>query len=291
MAKRALELLALPKDCPPLLLLDVGCGTGLSGQALEQEGHHWVGLDISDAMLRIAVDRETEGELVQRDIGEGLPFRPGVFDGCISISALQWLCNADKRHHVPQRRLKCFFMSLFACLRRGARAVFQFYPANKQQLDMIVRSSERSGFTGGLVVDFPHSTRAKKYFLVLFAGPASAFTVPRAKTGEVMSAGDEEDSEEEDEESEEGDSASMEEDLEGEAKPRSTEFDCAPGDLYTTKKKTVHITERQKKRKKTGKVPLSRREWVQWKKEQLRSKGKRTANDSKYTARKRKERF
>lgn len=36
--------------------------------------------------------------------------RPGVFDGCISISALQWLCNADKRDHVPQRRLKCFFM-------------------------------------------------------------------------------------------------------------------------------------------------------------------------------------
>lgn len=34
-------------------------------------------------------------------------------------------------------------------------------------------------------MDFPHSTRAKKYFLVLFAGPASAFTVPKAKTGEV----------------------------------------------------------------------------------------------------------
>lgn len=39
------------------------------------------------------------------------------------------------------------------------------------------------------------------------------------------------------------------------------------------------------------KMPLSRREWVLWKKEQLRSKGKRTANNSKYTARKRKERF
>ena len=36
----------------------------------------------------------------------------------------------------------------------------------------------RAGFSGGLVVDFPHSTRAKKYFLVLMVGsgalPAAA---------------------------------------------------------------------------------------------------------------------
>ena len=37
----------------------------------------------------------------------------------------------------------------------------------------------RAGFSGGLVVDFPHSTRAKKYFLVLMVGPSS--TVPHAK--------------------------------------------------------------------------------------------------------------
>lgn len=26
---------------------------------------------------------------------QGFGFRPGTFDGCISISALQWLCNSD----------------------------------------------------------------------------------------------------------------------------------------------------------------------------------------------------
>jgi 18S rRNA (guanine1575-N7)-methyltransferase len=28
----------------------------------------------------------------------------------------------------------------------------------------------RAGFTGGLVVDYPNSTKAKKYYLCLFAG-------------------------------------------------------------------------------------------------------------------------
>ena len=37
----------------------------------------------------------------------------------------------------------------------------------------------RAGFSGGLVVDFPHSTRAKKYFLVLMVGASAA--VPQAK--------------------------------------------------------------------------------------------------------------
>lgn len=31
----------------------------------------------------------------------------------------------------------------------------------------------KAGFSGGLVVDFPHSTRAKKYFLVLMVGSSS----------------------------------------------------------------------------------------------------------------------
>lgn len=52
------------------------------------------GLDISPAMLDVAHERETGGELCLHDLGHGLPFRPGTFDGAISISAVQWLCNA-----------------------------------------------------------------------------------------------------------------------------------------------------------------------------------------------------
>ena len=39
----------------------------------------------------------------------------------------------------------------------------------------------RGGFGGGLVVDYPHSTKAKKYFLVLLAGPPDPeFAMPSA---------------------------------------------------------------------------------------------------------------
>ncbi len=115
MTRRAIELLALPPD-EPQLILDLGCGSGLSGECLQEDGHFWVGVDISKAMLGVAQEREVEGDLILGDLGDGLPFRAGAFDGAISISALQWLCNADKRHHRPNKRLYAFFSSLYACL-------------------------------------------------------------------------------------------------------------------------------------------------------------------------------
>ena len=104
----------------------------------------------------VARDREVEGDLFHWDMGEGLGFRPGTFDGVISISALQWLCNADRKSHHPPQRLYRFFSSLYACMvseliahidstlskcvsscppqARGTRAVFQFYPENPAQV-------------------------------------------------------------------------------------------------------------------------------------------------------------
>uniref|UniRef100_A0A3B4BXN7 18S rRNA (guanine-N(7))-methyltransferase n=1 Tax=Pygocentrus nattereri TaxID=42514 RepID=A0A3B4BXN7_PYGNA len=169
MSARAVELLSLPED-QPCYLLDVGCGSGLSGDYLSEEGYYWVGVDISTAMLDVALDREVDGDLVLGDMGQGMPFRPGTFDGCISISALQWLCNADKRSHSPPKRLYTFFSSLYSSLARGARAVFQIYPENSEQLELITAQAMRAGFTGGMVVDYPNSSKAKKFFLCLFAG-------------------------------------------------------------------------------------------------------------------------
>ncbi|KAJ8984136.1 hypothetical protein NQ317_017786 [Molorchus minor] len=141
----------------PCYLLDIGCGSGLSGSVLSDEGHSWIGMDISTAMLDVALEREVDG----------------TFDGAIGISALQWLCNADKSSHRPVQRLYKFFSTLYACLSRRARAVLQFYPENSDQMELLTTQAMKAGFYGGIVVDYPNSTKAKKFFLVLMTGVTS----------------------------------------------------------------------------------------------------------------------
>lgn len=116
MAERAIELLEI-EDPETSFVLDIGCGSGISGNVLTDEGFTWIGVDISGPMLKQAKDyMEAEGDLVLADMGAGLPFIPGVFDGAISISAIQWLCHANKRNEHPERRLLDFFQSLFVCM-------------------------------------------------------------------------------------------------------------------------------------------------------------------------------
>jgi 18S rRNA (guanine1575-N7)-methyltransferase len=121
-------------------------------------------------MLNIAAQSETYAEVCQSDIGQGLPFRPGMFDGAISISAVQWLCYSDKKEHVAKKRLCKFFSTLYDCLVRGSRAVIQLYPETPEQMELISSCAMKSGFGGGWVVDFPNSVKAKKYYLCLLAG-------------------------------------------------------------------------------------------------------------------------
>ena len=167
MTLRALELLNLES---PSLVLDIGCGSGLSGEILSQEGHEWIGMDISPSMLDIALQRDdVDGDLFLADMGQGLPFRAGTFDAAISISAIQWLCNADTREASAEGRLRRFFDGLYACLKRGGRAVCQFYPKNEQQRTMITKAAIRAGFGAGLLED-DGGTKSAKLYLVLNVG-------------------------------------------------------------------------------------------------------------------------
>ena len=254
MAERAIELLSLPPTSPPLHILDIGCGSGLSGEAITEAGHYWTGIDIAPAMLAVALLRDVEGSLILHDIGQGLPFRPASFDGCISVSVLQWLCNADHKDHVPRRRLAAFFTSLFSALKRGAKAVFQCYPETPTQLALMMEAAVKAGFTGGVVVDYPNSTKAKKYFLCLSVGGGGE--VPRGLTG------DEADQHEADE--------------------RRTVMVGRVRDRKGGGKGGKAGRER---------AGVKTKEWIVAKKERQRRQGKTVVADSKYTGRKRKPRF
>ncbi|WPH01124.1 18s rrna (guanine(1575)-n(7))-methyltransferase [Acrodontium crateriforme] len=172
MTNRALELLDLQE---PSMILDLGCGSGLSGEILsdvpEDEGgpHVWVGMDVSASMLGQALERDVEGDMLLADIGQGVPFRPGTFDAAISISAIQWLCNAETSDVTPEARLKLFFDGLYQSLKRGGKAVCQFYPKNTAQRTMISQAAIKAGFGAGILEDDP-DTKSVKLYLVLSVG-------------------------------------------------------------------------------------------------------------------------
>lgn len=51
--------------------------------------------------------------------------------------------------------------------------MFQFYPENECQLNLLTSQAMKAGFYGGVVIDFPNSAKAKKFFLVLMTGGAA----------------------------------------------------------------------------------------------------------------------
>ena len=269
---RAIELLMLPQG-KKSLLLDVGIGSGtfslfpslspiscthsqnihpgISGEIAEEHGHYVIGCDISRDMLNIAKDRGLQGDLCHSDMGQGLPFRVGTFDGVISISAVQWLCYSNKKHEIPRHRLTAFFRTLYFCLKRGGRAAIQLYPETAEQLELITGVAMKCGFTGGVVVDFPNSKKAKKIYLCLIAGePDEKYEMPVAMGTNTNQVG----------------------------------FESRRDGLSKKRKK------RMKHGKNRGDVKGSR-DWVLRKKERQRRQGRNVKRDSKYTARRRKRGF
>lgn len=142
------------------------------------------------------------------------------------------------------------------------RAALQFYPESPEQIELITSVALKCGFSGGLLVDFPESTRAKKYYLCLFAGvdPAAGPNImPRAKgvedMGEVQSA------------------------YLGNEERESTDGVINEG------RRSI-----RKGKKKDGKS-LKGRSWILAKKESQRRRGIEVRHDSKYSGRKRGPKF
>ena len=273
LSRRAVQLLNLPGAAtggpvPPCLILDIGCGSALSGECLEKDGHQWIGMDISPDMLDVAVNRGATascGDVAHGDMGQGFPFRPGMFDGCISISALQWLFYPAKKCHNPYKRLMCFFQSLYSVLHRGSRAVLQFYPENPQQMELAVRCATQCGFTGGLVVDYPHSTKAKKYYLTITAGTNHTYLAPHM-------------TEQDEDESMTGESAGA-----GGAAAGKNRFAVS----FEGRRKQSNTRRRGRKQR----VAPKSRDWVLSKKDRQRRQGKQVRRDTKFSRRKRRDKF
>ena len=93
------------------VVLDLGCGTGLSMDVLRDRSPVLVGLDFSSAMLTKALERFRGpwAHLVLSD-ADYQPFRPRVFDGAVAVTLLNNMPN-------PRRTL----MELLRVLKEGSR--------------------------------------------------------------------------------------------------------------------------------------------------------------------------
>lgn len=69
------------------------------------------------------------------------PFPDTVFSSC-SISAVQWLCNANKKSDIPAKRLYCFFSSLYSVL-----VSYEIFPSLPHPAGSVMRQRRPVGRT------------------------------------------------------------------------------------------------------------------------------------------------
>ena len=170
-----------------------------------------------------------------------------------SISVLQWLFNSDSSSHNPGQRLLRFFTTLHSSLKRPSRAVLQFYPESDDQVHLALSTAMRAGFGGGLVIDYPNSRKAKKFFLCLMVGGGGGGTSNKAAQDQI---------------------------------PKGLEMDDGKVRNEVKREKVQRRRKGKKVEEKGGK------DWILRKKELYRKRGKEDVpRDSKFTARKRKTRF
>ncbi len=84
-----LELLGQLGVRPPARVLDVGCGWGITLDALEHQGYRAVGADISRRALE-SIDRPGR-ELAEFDLTKALPAEVGSFDAVLALDVIEHL--------------------------------------------------------------------------------------------------------------------------------------------------------------------------------------------------------
>jgi predicted TPR repeat methyltransferase len=78
-------------------VLDVGCGTGLVGRTLREQGFEGrlTGIDISQASLDLAQERGGYDALQAADLQQRLPFEDGTFDAAVCVGVMTYLPEVE----------------------------------------------------------------------------------------------------------------------------------------------------------------------------------------------------
>ena len=187
---RCLDMLCLEDDAREEVLLDIGCGSGLSGETLTRHGYRaWVGIDASAAMLERATrgrsaPKRTADEKERRGNIEDPPARGAVLRGLLAGPAFPrrrvrrvrlrlrravalrgdrvGRRGGERERRDPASVLRASSFRVAA----GARAALQVYPKTVREtaaFEAAIRRVEH--LTGVAVVAFPHENKSKKLFV------------------------------------------------------------------------------------------------------------------------------
>ena len=137
------------------LVLDLGCGSGLSTVRLKRSFPLPIGLDASEAMLAAASASLPAADFVLADFNQRLPFRGGVFDYASSTSAL---------HYVRPEILPDLLTQLHALVREAVTVQLFCRGGVGELRDLWVKNWP--GCEARIFADRPHHKHDRYYLLL-----------------------------------------------------------------------------------------------------------------------------
>ena len=93
-------------DARGLEILDIGCGTGLSGAGLKERAACLAGIDLSPEMIEVARERDIYDQLEIAEITEWLEQTEGQFDLIVACDCLVYFGDLQPVTALAARRLK-----------------------------------------------------------------------------------------------------------------------------------------------------------------------------------------
>ena len=126
------------------LILDAGTGTGRFAIWLAKKGFEVIGVDLSPKMLKVAKKKmkalNVNASLILADL-RFLPFKPGVFNGCVCINVIDHLSDISK-----------FLKDVNRVLKSDGCFIFNFSNILSPYLSiaLIVNFREKALFKGGI---------------------------------------------------------------------------------------------------------------------------------------------
>ncbi len=140
-----------PAGARPWSILDLGCGTGLVGQALQSDGVRLIGVDLSARMLALAKAKGVYERVVQSDLLTLLEGEPaGSIDVVTSADVFIYVGRIDRE--VEAIRLVLKPGGVFAFSVESWQA-----PAGEEGLGFVLQSTCRYGHSEGYLASLAHA--------------------------------------------------------------------------------------------------------------------------------------